>query len=142
MVTANGREVRSAWKVLIADNVIHSRWRMMHFATRFVAHGVLGPFGSVITRIFFTYGQPSPYKHQASRISTAKIVGLALLATITTSTIIYLAEQAGLLKALGIVVAAFLFRLVALVLNLLFWRQLSPIVGRQKKPRPATAGEE
>jgi hypothetical protein len=141
VVATNGREIRSAWKLLIADNVIYSRWRMMHFATRFVAHGILGPFGSVVTRIAFAYGKPRPYKHQANRISIGTIVGLSLAAMVTVSTIIYLAQRAGLLEALGIVVAAFLFRLVALTLNLLFWRQLSPIVGRQKRPRPAAGGE-
>lgn len=135
VVTADGREIRSAWKLLIADNVIYSRWRMMHFATRFVAHGILGPFGGVATRIAFSYGKPRPYKHQEKRISTPTIVGLSLAATVTISTIVYLAQRAGLLEALGIVVAAFLFRLVALTLNLLFWRQLSPIVGRQKTPQ-------
>lgn len=142
VVGTDGREIRSAWKLLIADNVIYSRWRMMHFATRFVAHGILGPFGSVATRIAFAYGKPRPYKHHASRISAGKIVGLSLAATVTISTIIYLAQRAGLLEALGIVVAAFLFRLVALALNLLFWRQLSPIVGRPKKARAATGGEQ
>ncbi|HET9336976.1 MAG TPA: hypothetical protein VFO12_11300 [Sphingomicrobium sp.] len=141
VVAADGREIRSAWKLLIADNVIYSRWRMMHFATRLVAHGILGPFGSVATRIAFAYRRPQPYKHHASRIAIGKVIGLSVAAAVTISTIIYLAQRAGLLEALGIVVAAFLFRLVALSLNLLFWRQLSPIVGRQKSI-PAAAGGE
>lgn len=141
IVGTDGREIRSAWKLLIADNVIYSRWRMMHFATRFVAHGILGPFGSVVTRIAFAYGKPRPYRHHESRISAGKIVGLSLAAAITISTTIYLAQRAGLLEAVGIVVAAFLFRLVALTLNLLFWRQLSPIVGRKKALQVAAEGD-
>ncbi|HXG80269.1 MAG TPA: hypothetical protein VNJ05_00545 [Sphingomicrobium sp.] len=133
----DGREIRSVWKVLIADNVIYSRWRMMNFATRFVAHGVLGPLGGIATRIAFSYGKPGPYQHHASRISTARIVGLAIAATATVSGVIYFAQQAGLLRALGIVVGAFLFRLAAMSVNLLLWRQLSPIVGKQKKSRIA-----
>lgn len=133
----DGREIRSAWKLIIADNVIYSRWRMMHFATRFVAHGVLGPFGGIATRIAFSYRKPRPYKHHASRIPTGRIVALSLAAAATLSTIFYFAERAGLLTALGIVVAAFLFRVAAMALNLLVWRQLSPIVGRRKEPRSA-----
>lgn len=133
----DGREIRSVWKLLIADNVIYSRWRIMHFATRFVAHGVLGPLGGIATRIAFSYGKPGPYRHHAGRISAARIVGLSIAAAVTVSAVIYFAQQAGLLRALGIVVAAFLFRLAAMSLNLLLWRQLSPIVGRQKKPRIA-----
>jgi hypothetical protein len=132
ILAPDGREVRSAWKILIADNVVYSRWRLMHFATRFVAHGILGPFGGVATRIAFTYRKPRPYAHHSNRISVGKIVLFVVAAGVIVSAIGFFAQRAGLLQALGIVVAAFVFRLAALGMNLLIWRQLSPIVGRNK----------
>lgn len=139
VVTPDGREVRSAWKLLIADNVIYSKWRMMHFATRFVANGILGPFGGIATRIAFTYRKPKPYKHHSKRVSIAKVAGIGVVAAITVSAVIYFGEKWGLLHAIGIVAAAFLFRVIALSLNLLFWRQLSPIVGAPGRLRPVNA---
>ena len=135
IVAPDGRAVRAAWKVLIADNVIYSRWRIMHFATRFLAHGVAGPFGGIVARIFFTYRKPKPYEHHTSRLPVGKIVAVAVAAAIVIAAIVVVAEKAGLLHAVGIAAAAFLFRVVAMSFNLLVWRQLSPIVGAPKKPR-------
>jgi hypothetical protein len=135
IVAPDGREVRAAWKVLIADNVIYSRWRMMHFATRFVAHGVLGPFGGVVARIFFTYRKPKPYEHHTSRLPVGKIMLVTIAAVAVVSGIVIVAERAGLLHAVGTAAAAFLFRVAAMSSNFLLWRQLSPIVGAPKKPR-------
>lgn len=135
IVAPDGREVRAAWKVLIADNVIYSRWRIMHFATRLLAHGVAGPFGGIVARIFFTYRKPKPYEHHASRLPVGKIVAVAVVAAMLVAAIVVVAERAGLLHAVGIAAAAFLFRVVAMFLNLLMWRQLSPIVGAPRKPR-------
>jgi len=132
IVALDGREVRSAWKLLIADNVIYSRWRLMHFATRFVAHGILGPFGGVATRIAFAYRKPRPYSHHSKRISVRRIVLFVVAGGVIVSAMAYFAERAGLLHALGVVVAAFVFRLAGLGMNLLFWRQLSPMVGSKK----------
>ena len=134
IVAPDGREIRAAWKVLIADNVIYSRWRIMHFATRFVAHGVLGPFGGIVARIFFTYRKPKPYAHQ-ERLPVGKIIAVTLVAAVVVSAIVVVAEKAGLLHAVGIAAAAFLFRVAAMSSNFLIWRQLSPIVGAPKKPR-------
>lgn len=135
IVAPDGREVRAAWKVLIADNVIYSRWRIMRFATRFVAHGVLGPFGGIGARIFFAYRKPKPYAHHASRLPLGKIAAISLAAILVITAIVIAAEKAGLLHAVGIVAGAFLFRVAALSLNFLLWRQLSPIVGAPKKGR-------
>jgi hypothetical protein len=135
IVAPDGRAVRAARKVLIADNVIYSRWRIMHFATRFLAHGVAGPFGGIVARIFFTYRKPKPYEHHTSRLPVGKIVAVAFAAAIVIAAIVVVAEKAGLLHAVGIAAAAFLFRVVAMSFNLLVWRQLSPIVGAPKKPR-------
>jgi len=141
VVGPDGREIRSTWKLLIADNVVYSRWRLMHFATRFVAHGILGPFGGVATRIAFSYRKPRPYQHHSKPISVGRIVAFVLAAGVIVAAIAFVAERAGLLQALGIVVAAFVFRLAALNMNLLFWRQLSPIVGTSKKRRTASIDE-
>lgn len=135
VVAPDGREVRSAWKLLIADNVIYSRWRMMHFATRFVAHGILGPLGGIATRIAFSYRKPRPYEHHQDRISAGKVVAMAAGAAAVISVIIYVGETFGLLHAIGVLAAAFLFRVAGLSLNLLFWRQLSPTVGAPRKAR-------
>lgn len=129
VVAPDGNSVRSAWKLLIADNVIYSRWRMMHFATRLVANGIAGPFGGIATRIAFTYRKPKPYSHHKERISAVKIAGYGIAAAVVISVVIYIGEKWGLLQAIGIVAAAFLFRVTALTLNLLLWRQLSPLVG-------------
>lgn len=137
IMAADGREVRSAWKLLVADNVVYSRWRMMHFATRIVAHGVLGPFGGIATRIAFAYRKPKPYEHHQERVSAAKIAAFVAGAAIVISAVIYFGEKSGLLHAIGVVAAAFVFRVVALSANLLFWRQLSPVVGAVKVMRPA-----
>lgn len=142
VVSPDGSPVRSAWKLLIADNVIYSKWRMMHFATRLLANGIAGPFGGIATRIAFTYRKPKPYRHHQKRISTVKIVGYGLIAVGLVSAVIYFGERWGLLHAIGIVVAAFLFRVTALTLNLLFWRQLSPRVGAvQSTKRLGGAGK-
>ena len=129
VIAPDGTAVRSAWKLLIADNVIYSRWRMMHFATRLVASGIAGPFGGVVTRIAFTYRKPKPYRHHGKRISVLKIVGYGLAAAIMISIVIYFGEKWGLLHVIGIAAFAFLFRVAALTINLLTWRQLSPLVG-------------
>lgn len=135
IVAPDGREIRAAWKVLIADNVIYSRWRIMHFATRFLAHGVAGPFGGIVARIFFTYRKPKPYEHHENRLPVGKIIAVAVAATAIIAAIVVVAEKAGLLHAVGIAAAAFLFRVAAMSSNFLLWRQLSPIVGAPKKPR-------
>jgi hypothetical protein len=135
ILAPDGRKIRASWKVLIADNVIYSRWRIMHFATRFVAHGVLGPFGGVVARIFFTYRKPKPYEHHESRLPVGKIMLVAIAAVAVVSGIVIVAERAGLLHAVGTAAAAFLFRVAAMSSNFLLWRQLSPIVGAPKKPR-------
>ncbi len=135
ILAPDGREIRAAWKVLIADNVIYSRWRMVHFAARFVAHGVLGPFGGIVARIFFTYRKPKPYQHHEDRLPVGKIAAVTVAAIAIVSVIVVVAERAGLLHAVGIAAAAFLFRVVAMSSNFLLWRQLSPIVGAPKKSR-------
>lgn len=142
IVGTDGREIRSAWKVLIADNVIYSRWRIMHFATRFVAHGIAGPFGGIVARIFFTYRKPKPYAHHSSRLPIGRIIvaGVAIVSLIAA--IVFIAEKAGLLHAVGIAASAFLFRVAAMSLNLLVWRQLSPIVGAPKKRRALPVSEQ
>jgi hypothetical protein len=128
----DGREIRSTWKLLIADNVVYSRWRMMHFATRFVAHGILGPFGGIATRIAFSYRKPKPYEHHQQPISAGKIALFGTGAVVMVGAIVYFGVKWGLLHAIGITAAAFILRVVALTVNLLFWRQLSPIVGTPK----------
>ncbi len=135
VVGTDGREIRSTTKLLIADNVIYSRWRMMHFATRFVAHGIFGPFGGIATRIAFSYRKPRPYAHHSKRVPAWRIAAYLLASATTISVIVYFAERAGLLQAVGIVAAAFLFRLAALATNMIIWRQLSPIVGSGEKVR-------
>lgn len=131
----DGREIRAAWKLLIADNVIYSRWRIMHFATRFVAHGVAGPFGGVVARIFFAYRKPKPYVHHSNRLPVGKILSSAFAAAVVIMAVVFGAQKAGLLHAVGIAAAAFLFRLAAMSFNFMVWRQLSPIVGAPKKRR-------
>lgn len=138
ILAPDGREIRSAWRVLIADNVIYSRWRMMHFATRFVAHGVLGPFGGIGARIFFSYRKPKPYEHHQDRLPIGRIVLATAGAAAVIGLIVYVAERAGLLHAVGIAAAGFLFRVAALSINLLMWRQLSPIVGAPGRSRAAS----
>ncbi len=108
---------------------------MVHFATRFVAHGVLGPFGGIVARIFFSYRKPKPYQHHEDRLPVGKIVAVTVAAIAIVSVIVVVAERAGLLHAVGIAAAAFLLRVVAMSSNFLLWRQLSPIVGAPKKSR-------
>lgn len=126
----DGRPIRSGFRVFIADNVVYSRWRAMQLASRVVANGLLGPLGAFATRLFFTYRRPGDYVHRPQRMSTLRValVGGAVLAC--AALLAWLAETYGLLPAAGILAAAFAARIVAISLNLLFWRSLSDRIGR------------
>ena len=133
VIGPEGREIRSTWKLLIADNAVWSRWRLIQFGTRYAASGLLGPFGGFAARILFTYRQPGAYVHRGVKLKAWQL-GLALAGTVGMTTFaILLAKQLGLLQALGITAASFLFRLTAIVVNLLLWRQLTPLVGLEGK---------
>lgn len=129
----DGREIRSTWKLLIADNAVWARWRLIQFGTRYVASSLLGPFGGAAARILFIYRQPGAYVHRGSRL-TAWQVSLALFGTLASLGVaMLLADRWGLLHALGIMLVGFAFRLMAIVANLLLWRQLTPLVGIEGK---------
>lgn len=130
-----GEEIRSPWKLLIADNVVWSRWRLVQFASRFIASGVLGPFGNIGARLFFTYRQPGAYVHRSERISARKIALFATLSTLVLFALVALGERLGLLHALGITIAGFMFRLASHAANALLWRQLTPFIAKGAKLR-------
>lgn len=129
----DGNLIRSTWKILIADNVVWSRWRLVQFATRYAAAGVFGPFGGIATRILFAYQLPGAYVHKTRSIATWKLLLLAAcsLAMLTGAAIV--AHRLGVLNALGITLAGFLFRAASLVANSLLWRQLEPLVAREDR---------
>jgi hypothetical protein len=135
VLDSDGNPVRSATKVLIADNYVYSRWRMVQFWTRTAAHGAFGPFGSIAARFFFTYRKPGPYRHRDARSPLGRVLLIAAGVAVAAAVLAYLAERAGVLHALGIVAAAFGLRVVAQSLNLLLWRRLSPLVGSKVKVR-------
>ena len=137
VAVSGGREVRSTWKLLIADNIVWSRWRLIQFGTRYAATGLLGPFGGFASRMLFSYRKPGAYKHRETRLSAWKIAGMALLGATSLTVLIMVAARWGLIHALGLTLAASVFRLVAIVANTLLWRQLSPLVGMEGKiPSP------
>ena len=131
------RPVRSAWRVLIADNVVWSRWRIVQFATRAVASGLMGPFGNVGTRLLFTYKKPPAYKHRKQKVATWKLLLGAIAVISLVAGLVLVADRFGFLHLAGIAFAAILFRVVAHALNLAFWRRLDPLVGTRGKLRIA-----
>jgi hypothetical protein len=135
VLDADGRPVTSATKVLIADNYVYSRWRMVQFWTRTAAHGAFGPFGSIAARFFFTYRKPGPYQHRDQRLPIGRIALIACGVAVAAAVLVYISERAGVLHAVGIVAVAFGLRVVAQSLNLLLWRRLSPLVGSKVKLR-------
>ena len=135
VIGPDGTEIQSTFKRFLADNFVHSRWKASQLGTRIVANGLLGPFGSIVTRIVYAYRQPGPYVHDSRRMPFHRVALLAVL--IGTIVVIggYLASRSGLLDEYGIMVGAIGFRAVALVLNLLLWQRLSLLVGEDVKAR-------
>ncbi len=130
-----GEEIRSPWKLLIADNVVWSRWRLVQFASRFIASGMLGPFGNIGARLFFTYRQPGAYVHRSERLSARKVALFAAGSTVMLLVLVTIGQRFGLLHALGITIAGFMFRLASHAANALFWRQLTPLIATGAKLR-------
>lgn len=133
VVGHEGREVRSTWKLLIADNAVWSRWRLIQFGTRYIASGILGPFGGAAARILFTYKQPGAYVHRNERLKLWQIIAAFFGTLAPLAAAILIAERWGLLHALGLTLAGFVFRLTAIIANMLLWRQLTPLVGLEGK---------
>lgn len=135
VIGSDGKEISSAFKIFIGDNVVYSRWRALQFCSRVVAAGLMGPFGGIITRLFFAYRRPSPYvhAHQSLRIRQVVLLGFAFVLMLGLAVII--AGRFGLLQAFGLAASAFAFRLAALTANVLLWSRLSVLVG-QNVPVP------
>ena len=130
VIGSDGKEIRSTFKIFIGDNVVYSRWRAMQFGSRFVASGLMGPFGGAISRLFFAYRRPGDYVHKDERMPLGKLalVVVALIAMLALGA--YAAARFGLLQAFGIAIAAFVLRIVALGLNILMWSRLAVFVGQ------------
>lgn len=129
-----GREIRSTFKTFIADNVVHSHWRVVKFGTRVVAHGIFGPFGTVLSRLFFSYRQPGPYVHKERRVSARTVAGV-VLALVMIGVGLVVAQRFGLLKAVKVAGAGFGLRAIGLGVNTLLWRRLRSLVGTGLKVR-------
>ena len=136
LIGANGREVRSTFKIFIADNVVHSRWRIVQFGTRALANGLLGPLGSVGSRIFFTYRKPGAFVDHKPRPPLGRIVAMSVALLLVAAVLAYLAYHFDLLHALGILVAAFVLRIAGLGLNLMLWRHFRPLIMTSSRIRP------
>lgn len=136
LIGADGKEIRSTFKIFIADNVVYSWWRIVQFGTRVLAGGLLGPLGNIGTRIFFTYQRPGGFGQSKARPSPGRMVliGGALAAAAVVVAVV--AHRSGLLHAVGIVAAAFALRIVGLGLNLLLWRHFRPLITTSEKIRP------
>lgn len=129
VIGPEGREIRSTWKILIADNAVWSRWRLIQFGVRHLATGLFGPFGAAAARILFTYHQPGSYVHKSARLNGWRVALACVAGAAVVAVAIVLAGEWGLIDALGVTVAAFAFRLAVIVANSLAWRQLAPLVG-------------
>ena len=132
----DGREIRSTFKVFIADNVVYSGWRIVQFGTRALANGLLGPLGSIASRIFFIYRKPGAFVAGRARPSRARIAALSAILLALAAVVAVVAQRSGLLHAVGIVAAAFVLRIGALVLNLLLWRHFRPLIAMPGRIRP------
>lgn len=135
VIGSDGTEIRSTSKIFIGDNVVYSRWRALQFGSRVVAGGLMGPFGGVISRLFFAYRRPGRYVHKDRSLGTWKLVLLSFAFVLMLGLAVVVAGRFGLLHAFGIALAGFAFRLTALSANMLLWSRLSVFVG-QNVPVP------
>jgi hypothetical protein len=127
--STDNRTITSQWSLLLADNLVWSRWRWMQFATRNIASGIFGPFGTIGARMLFAYRRPGKYVHGGKRISIIGILAFAIPGMATMIGIYVFAHHHRALTALGITLAGFGFRLFALSLNALFWQQMAKLIG-------------
>lgn len=131
----DGKPIRSTFKIFLADNIVHARWKISQLGTRVVAHGLLGPFGNIGTRLVYAYRRPAPYVHGAKVLPVRKMVAMGVAAAAVIAIGGYLAGGEGLLNEYGIAVGAVAFRASAVSLNLLLWQRLSGLIGSDVKPR-------
>jgi hypothetical protein len=136
LIGADGREIRSTFKIFIADNVVYSWWRIVQFGTRLLASGLLGPFGSIGSRIFFTYRKPGAFVERKPRPPVGRMILIGGVLATLLALVAVLAQRSGLLHAVGIVAVAFVLRIVGLGLNLLLWRHFRPLITTRDKIRP------